>query len=74
MPRTVGEVVAAHVVHVAADDAVDVGGVEPGVGERRQRRLGGQGQLAAPRVPGEVGGADADDGAAVAVACGPRRS
>ena len=35
-PETVGEVVATDVVHVAADDAVDVGGGEPRIGERRQ--------------------------------------
>ena len=40
---------------------------QPGVVDGGQRRLGGEGQVAAPGVAGEVGGADADDRAPVAV-------
>ena len=44
------------------DQPVDVGRLEPGVGDRGGDRLAGQLHLAASGVLGELGGADADDG------------
>jgi len=64
----VGEVVVGHGVEVAADDPVDVGRRQPGVGDRRQRRLRGQGEGAAAGVRREARRADPADGAAVAMA------
>ncbi len=49
------------VVHGEGDQAVDVRRREPGVGERRAHRLGGQLQLAAAGVLGELGRTDARD-------------
>jgi hypothetical protein len=46
-------------VHGERHQPVDVGGRQPGVGQRGGRRLGGQPQLAAARVLRELGGADA---------------
>jgi hypothetical protein len=48
-------------VHGERDHAVDVAGGQAGVIEGVEDRLGGQAQLAAPGVLGEVGGADAGD-------------
>ena len=63
----VDQVVGPHEVHVAAHDAVDVLRRQAGVGDRGQRRLGGERQLAAPGVAAEVGPPDPADRAAVAV-------
>ena len=63
----VDEVVVPNGVAVAAHDAVDVAGGQTGVGERGERRFGGQRQHAAARVSRELGGADAGDGAPVTV-------
>ena len=49
-------------VHGEGDRAVDVGGGEPGVGDRGRDRLARELQLAAAGVLGELGLADADDG------------
>ena len=48
-------------VHGERDKTVHVGRAQPGVGQRGQRRLGGQPQLAAPGVLGELGGPDPGD-------------
>ena len=49
-------------VHGERDEPVDVGRGEAGVVQRGQGRLGGQPQLAAPGVLGELGGPDPGDG------------
>ncbi len=67
MPIDVDQVVVAHGVHVAADEPVDVGGRQPGVGDRGEGRLRRQRQVAAARVAAVVGLADADDRAPVTV-------
>ena len=67
MPIDVDQVVVAHRVHVAADEPVDVGGRQSGVGDGREGRLCRQRQVAAAGVAAVVGLADADDRAAVTV-------
>ena len=54
------------VIHRVGGHAVDVGGTEPGVIECSRHRFAGQAQLAAPRVLGELGRADANDGRLIA--------
>ena len=49
------------VVHCERDQAVHVRRSQPGVGQRRRRRLGRQPQLAAPGVLRELGGPDPGD-------------
>ena len=61
------EIVVVDGVHVAADDAVDVVGLQAGVSDRCQRRLCGQRQVAAAGVTAVVGLADPDDRTAVPV-------
>ena len=61
------QVVVVDGVHVAADDAVDVVGLQAGVGDRGQRGLRRQRQVAAAGVAAVVGLADPDDRAAVPV-------
>ncbi len=53
-------------VVAAADDAVDIVHGKARIGQGLQRRLGRQGQDAAPGILGEGGLADADHGALVA--------
>ncbi len=50
-----------HGVHGERDQAVHVGRPQPGVRQRGRRGLGGQAQLAAARVLGELGGPDPGD-------------
>jgi hypothetical protein len=51
-------------VHGEGDQAVHVGRGETGVVQRGPHRLGGEPQLAAPRVLGELGRTDAGDSGA----------
>lgn len=48
-------------IHGEGGQAVDVGGRESRVGQRRGDRLGGQTQFAAAGILGEIGSADTDD-------------
>ena len=48
-------------IHCEGHQAVDIGGGQARIVERVEHRLGGQPQLAAAGVLGEVGGADAGD-------------